>query len=137
MDKRFGFSVFPQPMPKTPAGKFLLLYDLTMPIVDAETGETYPPILTPEEGLKLLETPMNDDNNRYQAMQNAANGAKAMRQQAYVDPNTGISGVIKREREQENEACAVLAESLGFPELARHIRMRVSTPAIPPKSEPR
>lgn len=64
MTKRYGISAFPKPspMPRTPAGKFLLLYDLTTPIVDAETGETYPPILTPEEGLRLLETPMPDDH---------------------------------------------------------------------------
>lgn len=135
MDKRFGISVFPPPMPRTPAGKFLLLYDLTMPIVDAETGETYPPILTPEEGMKLLEAPMSDDHMNQRA-QNTANSAEAMRQHAYVDPNVGIPGLLKREREQENEACAVLAESHGFPELARYIRMRVSTSATPKDPDP-
>lgn len=135
MDKRFGFSVFPPPMPKTPAGKFLLLSDLTTPIVDEETCETYAPILTPEEGPKLLETPMNDDQNNANAARAAAmqNMGAINAQSMYQDQEAGISGMLRRATREENEGCAVLAESHGFPELARHIRMRVSTSAIPEK----
>lgn len=70
----------------------------------------------------------NDDQmNAARQAQAAMNQSAQYAQQAYVDPEQGISGMLRRATREENEACAVLAESHGFPELARHIRMRVST----------
>lgn len=79
------------------------------------------------------------------AMQQAAQGAcrgigyllnqEVVAQQPRLSPETvetaksHVQEVLDEGARRENEACAVLAESLGFPELARHIRMRVSTSA--------
>jgi hypothetical protein len=65
MRDRYGISVFPPPMPKTPAGRYEIVADMTRPVqVHDDEGnlvEVLPPILTPEEGLRLMDWPENVD----------------------------------------------------------------------------
>jgi hypothetical protein len=84
MDKRFGIQVFPPPMPSTPAGRFALVADLTSPTVvyddEGNVVETYDPILTPEEGLRLMDMPnLENVDPEVIADFDAANGTRKTR----------------------------------------------------------
>jgi L-amino acid N-acyltransferase YncA len=74
---------------------------------------------------------MDEARSQGLAAQGSCRGIGARLNEAAVQQARVASDGQKAAAREENEACAVLAESHGFPELARHIRMRVSTPAKP------